>query len=376
MFNLRDTRYKYVPNFMNSQTALTVLSRIEEYLEKTGKTSFTITLHGGEPTLWPIRNFQQFFSEIDRITKRGLIINVSIQTNAYKPIPDKLLKIFESHNVTLGISLDGPKTINDRFRITKKEKGSYDRVIANIKGISDKGFHHLIGGFLSVAQPDINPSEYFEWLTTLPVKRVDVLWPIDYNYDHPPWGDTPTPNDKYLQAPSYGVWFAKLFDEWWEKDDPNTHIRLFYNTVQLLLGGTSHIDALVNDAIDMFRVNTDGHVEYPDYIRTASSNSATSPFHISRDAIIDYSSDPLFNQLLHLRDSLPLKCRHCNHREICGGGFLPGRTSKSQILNQESILCSDQMYYFSHVKTRIRNRLFSKNFVKENMQYTNEVVLA
>jgi uncharacterized protein len=302
--------------------------------------------------LWPYTHFASFFEALQTIRADGYRIDASIQTNAYKKFDKKFLQLLDSNDVVIGISLDGPAQYNDKFRITKSRNGSYSQVISNVDAIIQAGYKHLIGGFLVVAQPELPVEDFLSWIDTLPIKRVDVLWPIQFNHDNPPWSQTNEAS--YKNTPVYGTWFSKLFTTWWQRDDPEIYIRLFYGVLQRSLGASHHLDALVNDKLDMFVINTDGRVEYPDYLRAVSDEASKSIFNIARDEICAFSKDPVFNQLLNLGKSLPKECEGCQHKDICGGGFLPGRTSKlERITKSKSVLCADQFLFFSEVKSTI-----------------------
>lgn len=337
---------------MPSYLAIETLKKIHLHLDQTARKNFTIALHGGEPTLWPYTSFIDFFDALNTLRADGYKIDVGIQTNAYKKLDEKLLQLLDSNDVVVGISLDGPAQYNDRFRVTRNGSGSYSQIMSNVEAIIEAGYKHLIGGFLTVAQPELPVEEFLLWVNTLPIKHIDVLWPIQFNYDNPPWAST---NEAlYRRAPRYGMWFSKLFKAWWERDDPEIYIRLFYNILQWNLGSSHHLDALVNDRLDMFVINTDGRIEYPDYLRAVSDGASKSMFNIAQDEICAFSKDPIFAQLLNLAKSLPEECKGCQHRDICGGGFLPGRTSKAErITRRKSVLCADQFLFFSDVRNAI-----------------------
>ena len=175
------------------------------------------------------------------------------------------------------------------------------------------------------------------------------MWPIEFNLDNPPWaGQSP---EIYRQHPYYGDWFGQLFELWWKTDDPNVHIRLFFNLIQLILGGHKHIDAIVNDTLDMFVVNTDGRIEYPDYLRASSDGAADSGYSILDASLAEVEHDTIFTKLFDLGKHLPIECTECPHKRLCGGGFLPGRTSQDEVLSiKKSILCEDHFSFFSKVK--------------------------
>lgn len=347
MFNQADETYRRVPRELPEATALRVLERIAEHYTAHGLSRFTIVLHGGEPTLWPVRSFAAFLRRVGELRSQGVMLEVELQTNAYHLKPE-LLALLEEHRVSLGISLDGPREINDRHRVNHARRGSYDRVMRTVDTMLESGRGRMIGGFLCVADPESAPAEFLEWADGLPIRRLDVLWPIQYSYDRPPWPAGGLM--RYRRNPRYGEWFAELFRLWWAKDDPTLHIRLFQECILWHLGARRHTDVLVNDRINMFVVNTDGGYEYPDYFRAHEDAGSRTRFNVAEHSIDDLSRDPGFAYCLSLGTFLPSECEGCSVVGLCGGGFLPGRmASDSPLPRRKSVLCYDQYHFFAHV---------------------------
>ncbi|MGZ5198945.1 MAG: radical SAM protein [Telluria sp.] len=359
MFNQADRTFTRVPPKMSLETANRLLDRICDYHPAGLDIPFSIVLHGGEPLLWPESNLLQWLDRIAGKRRQGWRLDVAVQTNLVRPIPPRVRDSLHRNGVTLGISLDGPKAQNDLMRVDHLERGTYDRVMHNVEQMIASGDGALIGGFLSVANPAIAPGDYLQWVRSLPVARVDVLWPIEFNWRNPPWGIFP--RKAYEQAPRIGNWFARLFDAWWQLDDPDLHIRLFRNIVELAAGGSDHVDALVNDSYNMFVVNTDGSYEYPDYLRVAADGGASTAFNIEQHEIEALHHDRGFARLLALRDELPYACARCRHREVCGGGFLPGRSDAVEFISaRPSVLCADQMRFFDTALSIIQDALVQR----------------
>jgi uncharacterized protein len=311
--------------------------------------------------LWPQSSFAGFLSQVAQRRSQGWKLDVAVQTNLVRPIPTQLLQLFHQHGVSLGVSLDGPRAVNDAARIDRLGRGTYDRVMSNVERMRAQGDGGLIGGFLAVANPAIAPQEFLDWVRSLPIPRIDVLWPIEFNWRNPPWqlGQARA----YAAAPRYGQWFSELFRLWWALDDPALNVRLFHNVLHVMLGGSGHIDALVNDSYNMFVVNTDGSYEYPDYLRVAADGAAHTALNVDNCDLATLCKDPLVARLLDLRAELPAKCATCRHCGVCGGGFLPGRSdAASGIAARESVLCADQMHFFDTVARIIQPALTTRGF--------------
>jgi uncharacterized protein len=349
VFNQADETYRRIPKAMPVATALTCLERVRSHVTSDAHDGhFAVTLHGGEPTIWPLSSFSAFFDRVEDIRADGVDLSVGLQTNGLR-LGRPLLELLAEHRATIGISLDGPKEHNDRYRVTHTGRGSYDRIMRTIESIIDAGYERLIGGFLAVAQPTISPAAFLDWADSLPVRSIDVLWPIEFNYDNPPWRATSV--EEYFQQPPYGRWFADLFTEWWRRNDPTLCVRLFYQTVQVILGSKVHTDSIVNDVLDMFVVNTDGGIEYPDYFRAYADGGTRTDYNVARDDLDALGEDPVFDFCLNLGDHRPHECDPCPCARECGGGFLAGRMRRgATIPTERSVLCPDHFYFFMTVR--------------------------
>jgi uncharacterized protein len=351
MFNLADATYARVPRYLPLRTAVAAVAGLAEHVRSHGGARLHVILHGGEPSLWPLDRFQRLFAEIQRLRSGGTRVDVALQTNGLKLAP-ALLRMLTEHGVTLGVSLDGPEQANDRFRVGHDGRGSYARVIGTLDTILADGFDPRRLGILSVINPALAPEAFLDWASSLPTRHVSLLWPIQYSWARPPW-DRDRHAD-YESAPRYGTWMAAAFASWWQHHASRLHVRQFVETIARIMGSRDHSDSLGNDFIDMFVVNTDGGIEYPDYLRAHRDGGSRTPFHVERDLLEDVARDPTFATMLALRAHLPGECARCPEQDVCGGGFLAGRAGAHGFDPAlRSVLCYDQLYFYQSVRAAI-----------------------
>jgi len=114
---------------------------------------------GGEPLL----NFEIMQYFIDRVkeidVEKGVKTTFFVVTNGTL-LNENILRYFDSHNVDLGISIDGDRQLHDLQRPYKDGRGSYDDVIKAIKMIQ--------GSNCSVRMKDI-------WALTVVTKNTKSL---------------------------------------------------------------------------------------------------------------------------------------------------------------------------------------------------------
>lgn len=340
MFNSEDKTYTRVPKQMPYSTALQVLRRIEEYLQSHQHARLRLVLHGGEPTLWNEQAMGPFLEEVKALRRRTGRISLGMQTNLYD-YDAALLKRVAAAGGSIGVSLDGPPTYNDRRRVTKGGGGSYAKIAANLKRLEQDGLLPYFGGVLSVADPQIPPAEYFTWIRTLPKQRVSVLWPIHYNHDIPPQRD-------------YGAWYAELFRLWCDADDPDIDIRFFRDAIKRTLGATHHGDSIGGDSLNSIVVNTDGVYERHDYLRYVADGVVRTAFNVTEHTIDEALNDPVIRRCANLRTSLPAECVSCEHEAVCGGGFIANRLGGSALdFGRKSVMCDDHRHFFGAVRSYV-----------------------
>ncbi|MBQ3576363.1 MAG: radical SAM protein, partial [Coprobacter sp.] len=99
---------------------------IIEYIECQPTQNVLFTWHGGETLLRGI----DFFRKAIRLQQRhakGRTISNSIQTNGIL-LNDEWCRFFKEENFLVGISLDGPEHIHDRYRRDKSGRGTFAKV--------------------------------------------------------------------------------------------------------------------------------------------------------------------------------------------------------------------------------------------------------
>ena len=77
-----------------------------------------IQWHSGEPLVLPLQTFKDYNQEVKKYLEK-IRINQSIQTNGIL-LNDEWCSFFKAENFQVGVSLDGPKFFNDKYRINRR----------------------------------------------------------------------------------------------------------------------------------------------------------------------------------------------------------------------------------------------------------------
>jgi uncharacterized protein len=356
MFNSRDRSYAQKPSYMSVEVAIRALRAVAAHLEATNRKSAVVALHGGEPLLWPLESFRAFLAEAARLREAGFRLSLIMQTNLFQRPRDAFFELCLAHNVQIGISLDGPKPVNDANRRDFAGHGSYAKVMDNALWLARSRYRQLVLGFLCVMEPSAEPESFVQWAASLPVSRIDLLWPIGFTQSNPPW--RAGTEAAYAANPVYGTWLEAVFAAWWRLDRPEVHIRLFNDLIEECLGGNRRTDAFAAFSFRSLVVNTDGAIELSDYFRTAKDGGAATPYSVLRDTFDDVARDARVARLERAAQELPALCRRCGQQSVCHGGTLSGRLDEAgEVTSAPSVLCHDHMRFFGAVAKHLSAEL-------------------
>lgn len=156
----------------------TIDNIIQKYVAHLRKNHFlkaSVVFYGAEP----LTAFNKIKYAVEKF-KSIIDINweFSIVTNGTL-INDEIVAFFKENNFGVGVSIDGPKDINDLNRIFKynSDISVYDTIISKLKVLKDNGVSVGLSITLTQAILD-NKKKFFEWLKNLGVKD------INYNLLH------------------------------------------------------------------------------------------------------------------------------------------------------------------------------------------------
>lgn len=340
MYNHDDDTFKLQPKFMSDETLSELLKKIKIHCLIHGLDEFQLIMHGGEPLLAGIPFFENFITKSKNYLLPEVEPKFSTQTNGML-INEEWCDIIKKHNISVGVSLDGVKKVNDQYRLDHKGNGTYDRVIEGIE-ILQKAEIDI--GVLSVINLEANPIVAYEHYKEIKIDNVDFLFP-DYTFDNlPPGIYDPT----YMREETpYADWLIKIFDVWF-LDKEKLDVRFFKYSVCLLLGGDIDFDYLGTTNNDILVIETDGGIEPVDSLKICGHGFTKMKANVSTNTFSEALDSPL-SRMYHLsKKQIAKQCTVCPLKDVCGGGFLPHRFSKKNGFNNPSLYCADLIKLFTH----------------------------
>lgn len=339
-----DDGWKEMPKAIAPET-IRVLSASLGQLSKDQKSEFTTVLHGGEPLMLGARRLEHLLSALRE--NLGTDNKICMQTNGML-ISDEILRVCDDYKTSISISLDGPKPINDRFRIGHRGESTFDKVIVGISRLRNHpSSDFLFSGLLSVIDPFSNPREIYEFLKGLGAPSLDFLY-RDGNHSSYPFGKAT------FETTEYGAWLSELLEVYLADPTP-VRIRFLDDLMRLSLGGKGIKEGSGITDFGIAIIDTDGTVSKNDTLKSTAKGADR--FHekwsIFSHRLTDIFNAAEFDEYHRLQRPSSPTCKGCPELGVCGGGMPLHRWSNDGQFNNPSVYCNDQKTIIKHVRLHL-----------------------
>lgn len=357
-FQGEDKSYKKHPPFITWNT----IENLTEFLVKGIKQfqikTLQIDLHGGEPTLQKKADFDRmcrhFRLHLDPLTQ----LTLALQTNATL-IDEEWIQLFFKHRVLIGVSIDGPKEINDRFRIDYKGLGTYDRTIAGIKKLQEASANKKIENIAALCV--INPENdaynlYKHIIYELDIRQLDFLLP---DYTHHNFSD---------QNPDkYGKFLCDLFQAWTDDDNSLIRIRILNSALNLLTGGKTCLKGFgpTSDGAEAITVSSNGDLSPDDSLRSGIPH-LMNKHNISCISLSQFFATLEMQTIVQASQKSPDICRSCCWENVCAGNALISRYKQNNF-NNPSVFCSGLKKFYTCVVEYLVKNGFSADNIRDTL---------
>lgn len=341
IYNKADSGWQQQPPVMTDAIFDRTIARIRRHCVLSGQDSVLLLFHGGEPTLVGAPAFDAMCRRA-RARLQNVDLSLAIQTNGTRLTP-AWIDVFREHDVQVGISMDGPKDIHDRFRLDHLGHGSYDALAYGVSLLQEAEVPFTI---LSVLALGADPLRIHRHFLSLGCRSLSYLLPACTHEDiasiRSRFG--PTPCADFL---------IPIFDDWWFTSTLDVKIREFWNIGRVIMGGTSQLDSIGNPPLRFVSIATDGSIEGLDKLRACEDGMISTGLSVFAADFCDVERRNPFHARAMKGMPLPRDCQQCPERETCAGGYLPHRYSRVRQFDNPSVWCADLLKLFGHIRARL-----------------------
>ena len=296
--------------------------------------SCTLAFQGGEPTLAGLDWFRRFVRMAEEENRGRLRLSWSLQTNGML-LDDAWCGFLREKGFLVGLSLDGPADLHDRYRRSRSGGGSLKQALLVGEALQRAGVP-VNALTVVTARTAKRPETVYAWLRDRGYVWQQYVPCIVPEGEHPEWALTPG---------AWGEFLVRLFDLW-EKDlraGRIVHVRTFESWAALLSGRLPEECGTAGVCSAQYVVEADGDVYPCDFYALDEWRLGN-----VRDGLAAIDERRRALGFIEQSLALPEECRACRWVQLCRGGCRLWRdvTGKNR-------LCGGYRSFFSQAAERL-----------------------
>ena len=332
---------------------------IRQYIEAHDTPVVNFAWQGGEPTLLGVEYFRKLV-DIQKKYATGKRIANALQTNGVL-LNDEWAALFKENGFLIGLSVDGPRELHDRYRVDKGGQPTFDKVMRGMETLQRNGVEFNTLTTVHRGNAD-HPLEVYRFLKEngsgfmqfIPiVERIAhqvtsdglQLIPPDFSgaANVAPWSVEPR---------QFGHFVCAIFDEWVRKDVGRYYVQLFDVSLEMWTGMEASLCVFRRQCGAALAIEHCGDVYSCDhfvYPQNRLGNIMESPL----ESMVDSEQQRRFGEAKE--SALPRYCRECDVRFACNG-----ECPKHRFLHTPdgefglNYLCAGYKMFFRHVDPYMR----------------------
>lgn len=316
---------------------------IQQYIAASPGPTVAFSWQGGEPTLMGLDFFRQVVALQKELVPPGWRCTNSLQTNGTL-LDDAWCRFLREEGFLVGISLDGPASLHDHFRVDKGGKPTHDRVMHGLRLLQQHGVEYNVLAVVNAVNVR-HPLEVYRFF-----REQGVTWIQFIPLVEPLQGGGVS--DRSVSGAAYGEFLVAIFEEWVRHDVGRVFIQVFEECLSVWAGRGAGVCIYQETCGGALALEHNGDLYACDHF--------VDPEHllgnITLAPLADLAASPRQSAFgAQKQSSLPAQCLSCDVRFICNGGCPKDRIGTSRDgepgLNH---LCEGYYRFFKHVDPYMR----------------------
>ncbi len=312
-----------------------VLERLIASFMATDQPQHVFGWQGGEPTLMGVEFFRRVTELQQRYGRNGSVVSNGLQTNATL-IDDQFATHLAEYRFLVGVSLDGPEDLHDRFRTTVDGRGSHADVL---KGINCLKRHRVDFNALTVVNSHNAPyaGDIYDYLCRLGIAYHQYIPCVEFGPDGQSLPHT-------ISGEAWGRFLNDLFDRWYPDDCRKVSIRLFDAILNQLVNGSFPLCHMAGNCRQYLVVEYNGDVYPCDFFVDAPKKLGNIMTH-TWDELLHAPEYQVFGEQ---KTAWNDQCVMCRFLRYCSGDCLKHRFYGKEEPKQLSWLCRGWCDFYEH----------------------------
>ena len=304
----------------------------------------TFAFQGGEPTLAGLDFFRGLTDYVSvHPNPKGIRIHYALQTNGYA-LNEDWAQWLAQNQVLVGVSLDGPKEIHDRYRVDREGKGTFQRVMASIRLLERYGVQFNILTVVSAANA-LHGTQVYEFFRRQDFRYQQYIECLD------PIGEIPGGHDYSLTPQRYAAFLKAIFDAWYLDMKAGRYVynRYFENLMMILSGQRPESCNLQGICAPQWVVEADGSVYPCDFYALDQWRLGN----ILTDSFPEMEQKRQELGFIQWSRRLPEECRACRCVMLCRNGCRRNREPVTADSTAKNYFCQAYRDFLDYAAPRL-----------------------
>ena len=318
---------------------------IRQVIESQAAPEVTVAWQGGEPTLMGVDFFRRAVELAEHYKKPEQVIHHTIQTNGTL-LNDKWCELFHDRQFLVGLSIDGPRHLHDIYRVDKKGRPTFDRVMRGHQLLVQHDVDYNVLCTVNAANQD-HPLEVYRFFRDELKARYIQFIPIVERDNETGFQEGDTVTDRSVGPVTWGRFLNAVFDEWVGRDVGAVFVPTFEAALASWLGVPPALCVFAETCGNAVALEHNGdcyscdHFVEPSYLLG----------NITETHLVDLLASPKQRMFGNAkRDSLPTYCRECDVRFACNGECPKNRFTRTPAGEPGlNYLCAGYKSFFTHI---------------------------
>lgn len=321
-----------------------VLEAMIRQMMTQGGQNISFGWQGGEPTLMGLDFFQKAVHFQEKYG-HGKSVGNGLQTNGTL-LNEKWAAFLKKYNFLVGLSLDGPEHIHNKYRHLRSGLGSWDKVYQSARLLLNAGVETNALTVVNDYSAQF-PEEIYDFHKELGLNYMQFIPCVETD----PF-DASKAASFSVSPRQFGEFLIQIFDKWqadFRGGLPTTSVRYFDSVFYTYVGLTPPECTLLKSCGIYLVVEHNGNVYSCDFFVEPRWKLGN----VLEDRMIDMLNSPQQTEFGNLKAKLPPECRNCRWLRHCYGGCTKDRMQDPRD-HGVSHFCESYKMFFRHADMRMR----------------------
>ena len=313
---------------------------IAQHIDASPAPVIRFSWHGGEPTLLGLDYFRKIVALQRKHQRAGQRVSNGIQTNGTL-LDEEWCSFLAAEGFAVGISLDGPKEMHDRYRLGKRREPTHERAM---RGYALLRRYGIPCDILCVVHDRnvLHPIEVYRFFKSIKAGYIGFLPLVE------PRPDGRGARGRTVPAEAFGDFLCAVFDEWLSADIGRVKVQIFEEAIGTAFGREHALCIFRETCGDVPVVERNGDFFSCDHFVDAEHRLGN----IMETPLVELLDGPSQRAFGRAKSGgLPHCCKACEVLTMCNGGCPKDRfLTTPEGEDGLNYLCPGYKRFFSHCR--------------------------